>query len=353
MPDTAFSSPLPSPNISIPSPNLSPATKSSDEHPPTPRPVRVLCLHGYSSNGILLEKHLQPIRSRLPQSWEWHYIDGDYPVPLSTSPPGEHSCRSYYPTPDAHHIDEAHCQVHLYTLLNGLGYDIILGFGQGAALAASILLHEQRDWQIGESEFKLGVFFSSTIPYAKCLQAGYNARHVFGIEGETPEVVKDRPTDVPGEMLPTEEQNRFQCQEHETVWEEDFNVVKRVDKDGVVWRAETRLCMSLEGHEGCRGARKTDKTVVVDKGERTFYQMFHPDVEEARIQIPTVHIHGRNDPWRVQGRALMRMCDEDKVQYAIHEGGHEIPGWGEDLDDVVEAIREGLKEAGIPLEDDE
>ncbi|KAK0671636.1 hypothetical protein QBC41DRAFT_384734 [Cercophora samala] len=344
-------SPISSPNLS---PTLSPTippTKLADE-PPTPKPIRILCLHGYSSSGILLEKHLQPIRDRLPKSWEWHFVNGDYPVPLGTEPPTKHSVRCYYPTPDAHHIDEAHSQVHLYTLANGLGYDVILGFGQGAALAASILLHEQRDFDSDSSQFKLGVFFNSTIPYAKCLKAGYNVRHLFGIEGPVPEAVKDLPADVHESMLPTEEQNHFRCQEHETVWEEDMNIVKRVDQDGVVWRVGPKLCMMLDGHDGCRGARETDEVVVVDKGERTFYQMFHPDVDETRIKIPTVHIHGREDPWRGQGRVLMRMCNEDNVQYAIHEGGHEIPNSGEDLDDAVEAIKEGLREAGIKLDDE-
>lgn len=44
-----------------------------------------------------------------------------------------------------------------------------------------------------------------------------------------------------------------------------------------------------------------------------------------KIQVPTVHIYGSNDPRYAAGVHLSAICDPEKRQTFNHGGGHEIP----------------------------
>lgn len=39
--------------------------------------MRILCLHGYGTNGNILSTQLAPIRSQLPEAWEFIFLDGE------------------------------------------------------------------------------------------------------------------------------------------------------------------------------------------------------------------------------------------------------------------------------------
>jgi len=39
--------------------------------------MRFLCLHGLGTNADILESQFQPIRSMLPSSWEFEFLNGE------------------------------------------------------------------------------------------------------------------------------------------------------------------------------------------------------------------------------------------------------------------------------------
>lgn len=37
--------------------------------------MRILCLHGYATNGDILERQLEPLRALLPGDWEYEFVE--------------------------------------------------------------------------------------------------------------------------------------------------------------------------------------------------------------------------------------------------------------------------------------
>lgn len=71
----------------------------------------------------------------------------------------------------------------------------------------------------------------------------------------------------------------------------------------------------------------------------SFYQMFHATVDDVRISIPSAHIIGARDEWRLHSLDTAKLCQRESVTVVEHHGGHEIPrDFAEDLCDVVETI---------------
>ena len=67
------------------------------------------------------------------------------------------------------------------------------------------------------------------------------------------------------------------------------------------------------------------------------------------VQIPTTHIWGKNDHLREQSGIMKNLCNQDKVSFVIHDGGHEVPRTAskQDLLDCVKAIRRTITRASI------
>jgi pimeloyl-ACP methyl ester carboxylesterase len=88
----------------------------------------------------------------------------------------------------------------------------------------------------------------------------------------------------------------------------------------------------------------TDDALISDvrwdssrKAGGPFYQMFHHTADEVRINIPTAHVYGRYDPWRMHSKDLVKLCRDEAAYVYEHDGGHEIPRDNtEDICDVIE-----------------
>ena len=53
--------------------------------------------------------------------------------------------------------------------------------------------------------------------------------------------------------------------------------------------------------------------------------MLLADETEVRIDIPTLHLVGCNDPYLTGSIALYNMCDEDNAELLDHGKGHTVP----------------------------
>lgn len=63
-----------------------------------------------------------------------------------------------------------------------------------------------------------------------------------------------------------------------------------------------------------------------------------PETTAERIDIPTVHVIGRNDVWRDQARVLVRLCDESKARVVEHAGSHIVPRGQEAMEQLTAAL---------------
>lgn len=65
--------------------------------------------------------------------------------------------------------------------------------------------------------------------------------------------------------------------------------------------------------------------------------MFHPSESDARISIPTAHIYGAKDIWRLHSVDLKALSRSDVVSLFEHDHGHEIPRqYSEEICDAIE-----------------
>lgn len=240
------------------------------------------------STDINISAALQKI---LPFDYELVFLEGI--MPCGPAPgvaglfSGPFSC--WYDVPTTTKVQRAHRVVLDFVKRNG-PFDGILGFSQGAALAASILLHHEIAHV--RSPFRFAIFICSPLPFSCSLEHGIDTRSAFGVRSNRP-VRPNCPTTVPAKLMP----------------DADYLRPDDVEDDG-------------------------------DRGnDELFYQMFHDDVDQVRISIPTGHVIGANDEWREHSADVIRLCGSDKRMILYHGGGHELPAeiCG-DLDDMIETL---------------
>ncbi|KAJ5205403.1 Serine hydrolase FSH [Penicillium cf. griseofulvum] len=248
-------------------------------------PIRVLCLHGMGTNAAILRAQLQPIMDLLSAT-ECDFMFPD--APWTCDPfPGvadihEGPYLAWIRTPSTEQIADAHTYLRKY-LSDPI--DLVIGFSQGAALAASLMLHNELAGQ--PSPFKAAMLICSTLPSTCSPEYGIDVRDYFGITGPPTE----RPRVLPDESL--------------------------------VVRHEYFL--------------RTEATRDADRP--VYYNLFHADVDTVRIRIPTAHIYGRRDLlWRQQSLAMIQLCG-GKVYRFEHAGGHEVPrSQAEEMCDLIEEL---------------
>ena len=188
-------------------------------------------------------------------------------------------------------------------------FDVVIGFSQGAALIASMLLRQQLEEAGRPSKplFKAAMFICSPLPFSCTVAHGVDVRSYFGIDPSLHPLPSPRPTNVPDYLVADA-------------------YFRRNDTD---LAAAAAVCSNQEGEPG---------TVP-------YYNMLHPDVDTVRVSIPTAHVYGKKDSWRRHSMDLVRLCEsKDRICFQ-HDGGHEIPKTAsEEICDVLEELvgRAGL-----------
>ncbi|KAJ6150441.1 hypothetical protein N7471_001640 [Penicillium samsonianum] len=257
--------------------------------------VRILCLHGMGVNGDIFSFQTAGLQSQLPSNYVFFFANA--PETCDPAPgmgdffSGPYRC--WYNTPTTSKVAAAHHFVQNIIEQNG-PFDGVIGFSQGAAVAASMILHHQLESPEERSLFSFAIFIGSPIPFSKSLDHGIDLRGYFGLETfqKFHQVRPGCPTVIPSYLV----------------------------TDKTYLRGETEL----EGKALCGLSG-------------SFYQMFHPTVDSARISIPVAHVYGSNDPWIRHSIDLVGLCDSEKTYVVEHDGAHEIPGViTDELCDVVE-----------------
>ena len=281
-------------SISYPSPPPSLTHSGTPSHlssstSPLPEPLhlpRILALHGGGTNPRIFRAQLRSLSSRLSSHFRLVYVPAPYSssqagpdvvsvykewgpfrrwlaAPLGSEGPrqeapgteseGEMIARSIIKTIDE---DDGH---------GGRGEWVgVLGFSQGAKVAGSLLVAEQRRRMFG---LRFGVLIAGRGPFV-------------GIDEITPQ------SPVAGSIY----------------W--DF----------------------VSGEAG-----NAQQEVIREK-----------------LRLPTVHVHGFQDPGLELHQRMLRQCCEEKSARVVEwDGGHRLPIKTRDVEMVVEAILEIAREAGV------
>jgi hypothetical protein len=176
-------------------------------------------------------------------------------------------------------------------------YDGVIGFSQGAALAASLLLCHEFSSEIpghvngGDPPFKLAIFFNSVMLFSPSENIGSNI---------------------------SEEIKRLE--EKHTKFLQGVSTSPLENEDDA---SETSKSCSSSGDES-----------DIEPTRSIFG--FSPETFPTRISIPSLHIIGRQDPFSDHSKALVKLCRPDKAEVLIVDGGHELPRTAAGLDKCAE-----------------
>lgn len=174
---------------------------------------------------------------------------------------------------------------------------------QGAALAASVILRHQIQQPTAAPLFQVGIFICSPVPFSQSLEFGIDARKYFGVRGLLRPSRPGCRTTVPEYLI----------------------------TDPAYLKGEEEMDDSSSSSDDESLLRRRTSEAA------TYYQMYHSTVDAVRMQIPSAHIYGRQDKWRLHSMDLVKLCRPDLATVYEHDGGHEIPKFAsEEICDAIE-----------------
>lgn len=140
------------------------------------------------------------------------------------------------------------------------------------------------------------------MPFSQSLDAGIDARKYFGLGGTQRPSRPGCPTNVPEYLI----------------------------TDPAYLKGEDEL-------EDSSSSDDDDSQPALQLPRGIYYQMYHSSVDSVRINIPTVHVYGRRDKWRLHSKDLVKLCPRELATVVEHDGGHEIPkSASEEICDAIE-----------------
>ncbi|KAJ5929598.1 hypothetical protein N7454_006548 [Penicillium verhagenii] len=239
--------------------------------------MRFLCLHGRGTNADILEAQLAPLCLRLSQ----HTFDFVDAQTVSSAAPG---ISGLYPPPflcwyKHGRPDEVTAALdHLCTIIDEDGpYDGLIGFSEGAALTASLLLCDE---QAGRpARVRIAAMFNAVMPL------------------------------LPDHLVETKHEAFHSLGEYIRGHEEHY-----------------RALLEAEGQQN-------DSLIYQTR-------CFAPK-DPLRIPISTVHVIGNKDPFSPSSQLVSELCRSERSHVLRHEGGHTLPQAKDVLEQCAELIETG------------
>lgn len=295
--------------------------------------------------------------------------------------------RCWYDTPTTLKVARAHAQVS--AIIRDLGpFEMVMGFSQvspaflpnpptcttvflcplidqpyqGAALAASMILHHQIEHPSESPLFHAAIFICAPLPFACSPSHGIDVRKYFGVDVSEP-LSTDRPTMVPARLIPAPtpvKSDKAVNADAKPSSESDSDS----DSDSIGGSDSSNSGSDLTSSASSSGRSTpfSKSSVILSQaslrtGFETFkpsaadpssplYNMFHATADTSRIVIPTAHIYGLGDEWRPHSLDLVTLCAGPVVAFQ-HDGGHEVPRAASEM--ICDAVEEVVAYAGLEV----
>lgn len=193
---------------------------------------------------------------------------------------------AYYPIAYSHLVESA--QAYIHEIIEDEGpFDGVMGFSQGGALAASLIL-EHNKTNPGHDLFKFAIFVCATLPF--------NVDDYRGLES----------------------------------W--------KLAKSGDV----------KFSHEFAGEVDVKEPLGFPDGLDEPILGRYHPaKTPKDTIKVPTFHLVGRADPYGPQSETLAAMCEPAQRSVMEHVGGHRVPKDAKTSSIVAKSIAVMLDRVGF------
>lgn len=247
--------------------------------------VKILCLHGQGTSGLIFKSQSASFRAKLPSEWQWDFPDAPYsakPHPgidvLFSSP----TYAWWLASQDiVNAVRAAHLWLDEYIEENG-PYDGVCCFSQGCSLIGTYLLYHAKENPQLPLPFGSAVFICGGLPLPVLEDMGLDAQGAFALNERTVDQMKAKSS-----ML----YHPANLPKGQGLWDNTADLEHKADE--------------LPDESDCFGLDFTS---------------FPKDL---RIKLPTVHIVGAKDPRFPASVQLAFFCDNRKM--FDHGGGHDIP----------------------------
>ncbi|XWW98485.1 hypothetical protein V2A60_006485 [Cordyceps javanica] len=271
---------------------------------------KLLALHGVGSSSDILRVQLNPVVKALESEYEFIFFDGAF---TRERGPG---MASHYPGP-FYSYTTGYAPGEIRVALDDLDDMVqdcgpfagVIGFSQGASMAASYILDHQRRCPGEPAPFGFAVLLSSVAGFSP------DTQHCLPIVQHLLREKHDTLSDFPDHVsakLPRLEQVFVDY------LAATFNIARKIGATGPDYD------VAFFRH------RHADKVP----------RLLHPVLTEARIGIPTVHYTGERDHSAMveQSLVVMGMCERSMARGFQHSGGHAVPTKPDEVKRLVRDI---------------
>lgn len=129
-------------------------------------------------------------------------------------------------------------------------------------------------------------------------------------------------------------------QKYKKLGESHEGVVPDIDLNGVP---------SLARKSVAKAAADAAAAALMPGGERPMIKRFHHDHDTMRIGIPTAHVIGKEDGYREQSYALLKLCNPALAVSMEHPGDHEVPRTAEVTRAIADVIQRTITRSEFVL----
>ncbi|KAJ8106138.1 hypothetical protein ONZ43_g7165 [Nemania bipapillata] len=277
--------------------------------------MKILCLHGVGSSGAILEAQMANLRRELDPSFELVFVDGPFEhergpgIPEYQTGPFFSHTEGYSPVHIAQAVD------HLKTILEEEGpFDGIFGFSQGAALTLSYFYQEQA--ADNAPCVKFACLFSTAVPCSPDIETGVAViSKLQTLEYD----ITDRAR-RPSRCGLTDTEKEF------------VEVLQRTVVDAAI-------------HDPL--FPWTDMDIYRHGEQDAIPRVLCPALLSQKIQVPTIHVWGRNDyKYMIKMAELARsLCEDSMVKTVLHTGFHDVPKRQPEIKAVLRTIDWAMAQA--------
>ncbi|KAL5323099.1 hypothetical protein ACEPPN_007627 [Leptodophora sp. 'Broadleaf-Isolate-01'] len=289
--------------------------------------MKILCLHGILSSGALFEFQTGAFRKLLGEDHEYIFTDGEIEVKDQSD-----SAAQFRWTRNAGPSDIQSAHEYIRAVIEEDGpFQGVIGFSDGAAMAASIILQHETNKLDQPPPFKFAILFSCPLvsspdkEFAKeFYEATYNrsSAEMFKAMDVSVQEFPGRSGDVDLVADGLDQSSR------------DV-VVKELWEATATTQSELRMQIGLE------------ESQVLVKDTESLPKIYHPALLSQRVRIPTACITGSNDFKAVQ--MTQELFDKRNTKIVVHSGGHNLPKQANDLKNAVAAAKWAIRQSQLTI----
>jgi hypothetical protein len=219
--------------------------------------------------------------------------------------PGPFYC--WYTRVEPEHIQTAHELVHEIIEEEG-PFDGVIAFSQGAALALSLLMHQELNNPGDRPLFSFAALFSCPIVLSPDTKLNLERLRDATSNLEPDETIKS--------AMPTKEAPKHR-----------FSLLLTENQRALAQEYRSILDDAKErAHEMGVPLSEDDSDDGSDDEELSrIPRLIHPLMVNARVSVPTVHMYDPTDMYHAQHKLAVRLCDKFLTQDVQHSGGHGLP----------------------------